>query len=222
MPSHTPSLTAHSACRSRREGAKGEAEDGRQAPHQEARREPAEHVRHARALEQQVHEQFAVLGTTRGFATLPPARSVITTTFYFTHHSLGFEIALDFRDETVYVYLVRLQDGQVPRGGYIVDGEVVRLPLRFVLRDLLQVADERLDALDALLRARSPLDYEGAVEAVKRWREIIEHRIDLIEQTPITCALPSGRHDLSAHEYRVAWSAHSRCGLRLEWLPCRE
>jgi hypothetical protein len=85
---------------------------------------------------------------------------------------------------------VRLQEGQVPRGGCLVDGEVVRLPLRFVLRDLLQLADERLDALDTFLRACSPLDYEGAVEAVTRWGEFIEHSVDLIEQAPSPVHFP--------------------------------
>jgi hypothetical protein len=142
------------------------------------------------ALEQLAQEQFAVLVTTRGFTALPPERSVITTTFYFTHRTLGLQITLDFRDETVYVYLLRLRDGRVPKHGYIVDGEVVRLPLRFVLRDVLQAADEQMDALDAFVRARSPLDYEAAVEAVKRWGEIVVQSVNHLEQTSSATLFP--------------------------------
>jgi hypothetical protein len=141
-------------------------------------------------LERFVEEQLTTLISQRGLIPAPTEREGIWTTYYLTHGALGFQITLDYPEEFIYMYILRLSDGNVPQHGFIVDGEVVREDLLIALREILQVKDEQIEALRPLLRGNN-LDYSTATLVIQSWRELIERYLDFLEAQPLEVIFPS-------------------------------
>lgn len=62
---------------------------------------------------------------------------------------IGVEVQLDFRDDTVEVYLLRMRAGELPPDGFVdvVRGERICASFLQLLKDFLRVEDARLDRL---------------------------------------------------------------------------
>lgn len=153
---------------------------------------------HQGELEQLAQERFAFLTREKGFAPRPSEREVQWTSYYYTNPraSIGVEVQLDFRDDTVRVHLLRLRDGEPPPRGYVdVDrGERIRVAFQQLLKNILRVEDARLDELYDMLYAPPPpgewRDHHWADEALARWQDLVERYIDTVEQQPLEALFP--------------------------------
>src|SRR5258708_30109268 len=110
---------------------------------------------HRGELEQLAQDRFAFLTSEKGFTLRPSEREAQWTSYYYTNPraSIGVEVQLDFRDDTVGVDLLRLRDGELPPDGYVdVDrGERIRVAFQQLLKNILHVEDARLGGLYDML-----------------------------------------------------------------------
>jgi hypothetical protein len=140
--------------------------------------------------EQFTEEQLATLIAQRGLIPAPGERGGNRTTYYLTRGALGFQITLDYPEEFIYMYILRLSNGVLPEHGFIVDSEVVRGYLLIALREILHVRDEQIETLRPLLRGNN-LDYPTARLVIQSWRELIERYLDFLEAQPLDVLFPS-------------------------------
>lgn len=153
---------------------------------------------HRGELEQPAQDRFAFLTREKGFVPRPSEREAQWTAYSYTNPraSIGVEIYLDFRDDTVLVHQVRLRDGELPPHGYVdVDrGERRRVSILSLLKNILHVEDARLDELSDMLYAAPPpgqwRDHHWADEALARWQDLVERYIDMVAQRPIEALFP--------------------------------
>jgi hypothetical protein len=123
-------------------------------------------------LEQFMREEFAFLVAQHGYLETLGKREAMFTVLYYSKQLLGFRVVLDYRDQTLYPDLIRPPAGLKPKVSYIVDNQVVRVPLLIFLEDMLHIADKKVTILAQTLGSGS-LDFQGALEGVVGLREII-------------------------------------------------
>lgn len=150
-------------------------------------------------LEQIALDRFAFLVRKEGFIQRSSERAPQWTTYCYTYADpgapIGIEVQLDFRDDTVRVYLLRLRDGELPSHGFVkVDrGERIRVSFLLLLKGILHVEGAQLDALSSLLYT-APLgqgrDYAWADDALERWQGVVEHHIAMVVQQPLEVLFP--------------------------------
>ena len=141
-------------------------------------------------LEQLTQDRFGNLLTTKGFLEAPTERTVISTHFYFTREDRGLDITLEYREKRVELYLLRLIGGNVPKHGYIENGEVVCIPLMRCLHDFLHFDDERISDLRAILQI-DVLDFDSAAAAVCAWGDVVEHHLEFLTVQSLSTLFPS-------------------------------
>ena len=153
---------------------------------------------HRDELEQLAQDRFAFLTREKGLTARPSEREAQWTTYYYTdpRAPIGIEIHLDFRDDMVWVYLLRLRDGELPPEGFVdVDrGERIAVSFLQLLKNILQVEDEQLDRLSDMLYTppslAQPHDHRWADEVLARWQDLVERYIDLVELQPVETLFP--------------------------------
>src|SRR5262249_1073130 len=99
-------------------------------------------------IEQLAQDRFAPLASKLGWTELRRQHNRYQTSYYYMlTQQLGLEIYMEWHDEYVEVYLVRLNKGKRPRDSglfSITSGEGIRTPVRYLLDTLLHVEDEWL------------------------------------------------------------------------------
>jgi hypothetical protein len=153
---------------------------------------------HRDELEQLAQERFVFLVREKDFGPRPRKRDAQWTSYFYTHRraSIGIQIHLDFRDDTVWAYLVRLRDGELPPHGFVDvnRGERIRVSILSLLRDILHVEDGRLDALSDMLytppQPEQLRDHRWAEDVLARWSDLVERYIDLVVRQPMEALFP--------------------------------
>ena len=140
-------------------------------------------------LERSAQEQLQFLLTEKSYKQAATERKPMSTIYYRIAQDIGFQMTLEFRDESVELYLLQLDEGRVPRHGCIVESTAVRLPLIVVLRDIVRIDDVQIAAQDRLLRSGS-LDFHQAEAALPGWRAILERYVDFLESQPLGVLFP--------------------------------
>jgi hypothetical protein len=140
----------------------------------------------------------------KGYTLSSSEQDVFMTSDYYVRRgdSVGIEVALDLRDEAVWVYLLRLHDNGLPPHGFVdvEKGERIRVSLLTVLKRFLGVKDAQLDELAAMLNAPQAIrtrDYSWASEALTRWSDLVELYIDEVSHEPIAVLFPPPPPDAS-------------------------
>lgn len=148
---------------------------------------------HRRELEQQARDQFTFLLRDKGFTRGPTERTVWATAEHYlqTREQIGVEVEIDFRDETVRVYLLKVLDGKLPQNGFVANGERIRIAFLSLLRDVLGVEDEQVEALFHLLTAEENRNYQFASDVLARWHDIVECYIDIVSHQPLAVLFPA-------------------------------
>jgi hypothetical protein len=141
-------------------------------------------------LERFMREEFAFLVAQHGYSETLGKREAMFTTLYYTKQLLGFRVVLDYRDQTLYPDLIRLPHGLKPQVSYLVDDQVVRVPLFVLFEDMLHIADKQATILAQTLGSGS-LDFQSALEGVAGLREIIERYLEMVETQPLNKLFPS-------------------------------
>jgi hypothetical protein len=131
-------------------------------------------------LEQRMREESAFLIAQHGYLETLGKREAMFTSLYYVKQPVGFRMILDYRDQTVYPDLIRLPQGLKDAVGYIVDDQVVRVPLFLLFEDMLHIEDKQITSLAQSFGAGS-LDFQGALEGVIQLREIIERYLEMVE-----------------------------------------
>ena len=140
-------------------------------------------------VESLTQELFGFLIKEKGFRRGRTERGGLSTTYNFKHLAaeIGVAVHLDFRDGTIDLYLLRLDDGKLPEfGGF--GGRKQDLPL--FLRDNLHIQSESLEALFALYRSREPRNYEFYATLLRAMRDVVGEYIDLLLQQPLDVLFP--------------------------------
>lgn len=153
---------------------------------------------HRDELEEVAQERFAFLTSDKGLGPCSSQREVQSTSYYYVdpRAPIGIEIHLDFRDETVRMYLLRLRDSALPPHGFVdvEKGERIRVSFLSLLKDILRVEDGRLDEMSDLLdtapSSAQPRDHRWADTAVARWRDVVERHIDMVARQPLEALFP--------------------------------
>jgi hypothetical protein len=153
---------------------------------------------HRDELEQLAQDRFAFLTREKGFTLRLSQQKAQWTNYDYTNPlaSIGVEVQLDFRDDTVRVHLLRLRDGELPPHGFVdVDrGERIAVAFQQLLKNILRIEDARLDALYEMLYATpspaQPRDHHWADEVLARWQDVVERYIDPVAQQPIEVLFP--------------------------------
>lgn len=150
-------------------------------------------------LERLALDRFDFLVLKEGFIMRSSERAPQWTTYCYTYTDpgapIGIEVQLDFRDDTVRVYLLRLRDGELPSHGFVdVDRrERIRVSFLLLLKGILHVEGAQLDALSSLLCAAPSgvgRGFAWADDALARWREIVECHIAMVAQQPLEPLFP--------------------------------
>jgi hypothetical protein len=141
-------------------------------------------------LEQLAHERFASFLIEHGFLEEPTERDTISTIYYFVHLDRGIQITLEYREMRVELYLLRLIEGKLPRHGYILSGEVVRIPLMVCLHNFLHLDDEQISDLRTILKI-DVLNFDSAVDAVNGWANVVERHLTLLDTQPLSTLFPT-------------------------------
>src|SRR5260221_2439571 len=76
---------------------------------------------HRDELEQLAQDRFAFLTREKGFTVRLSEREAQWTNYYYTdlRAPIGVEVQLDFRDDTVRAYLLRMRDSELPPHGFV-------------------------------------------------------------------------------------------------------
>jgi hypothetical protein len=149
-------------------------------------------------LEQLAQDRFAFLVEDKGFAHRPAERDVFATSQHYarTDVQLSVQVQLDFRDATVRVYLLRLQDGKLPLHGFVDVDRNVRIRIAFLslLTNNLEVRDVGLDELSDVLSTPpspgQPRDYAWADATLARWQDVVGRYLDMVVQQPLERLFP--------------------------------
>ena len=108
---------------------------------------------------------------------------------------LGLEVSLDFQDEYVEIYLVKLMKGKRPRDiSYTsATGERIRMPVMHLLNQDLYAHDERLDGMRRMIAVWTARSYRGdeyAEDVLTTMAEVVEHYLDFFLQQPEQILFP--------------------------------
>ncbi len=160
---------------------------------------------HRDELERLTQDRFAFLTREKGLVSRSSEREAQLTSYYYTdlRAPIGIQLYLDSRDDTVWVYLLRLRDGELPPHGFVdVDrGERIRVSFLSLLKDILHVEDGRLDQLSDMLYTppspERPRDHHWADELLALWQDLVERHIDLVAQQSIEVLFPPPPPDAS-------------------------
>lgn len=151
-------------------------------------------------FERLTQELFGFLITEKGFRRGRTERSGLSTTYNYKHVTAGVGVGvdLDFRDGTIDLYLLKLDDGKLPEfGGF--GGRRRDVPL--FLRDNLHIHGKQLDALFALYRSTQPRNYQYYADLLRAMRDVVAQHIDLLLQQPLDVLFPlAGRRRNGAGE----------------------
>jgi len=141
-------------------------------------REPLEHF---------AQQTFEFLSTEHGFVVQPLEHSVWSSILYYTKDLLAIEVSLAVRDNYASVNLLKLQNGKIPPHGYFVNEERIRIPLLYVLREVLHVHDSNVDALYEYLSISQERDF---VTSLQLSRAIVVPYLDDIFREPLDALFP--------------------------------
>lgn len=149
-------------------------------------------------LERLAEDTFGFLVSDKGWTRGRTEKSATASTYYYKQArfvgSLGLQVTLDFRDESVDVNLVKLDAGKVPPHGYDEnEGGVIRRRVDSVLREALRVQDRRADEVVALLKTRKPWDCATASSLLRAYGELVAAYFDLLVQQPLEILFPPSR-----------------------------
>lgn len=141
-------------------------------------REPLEHF---------AQQTFEFLSTEHGFVAQPLEHSVWASNLYYTKDLLAIGVSLDIRESYAEVYLLKLQNGKIPPHGYFVNEERIRIPLLYVLREVLHVHDSNVNALYDYLSTSQQHDF---VTSLQLSRAIVVPYLDDIFREPLDALFP--------------------------------
>ena len=94
---------------------------------------------------------------------------------------------MDIRESYAEVYLLKLQNGKIPPHGYFVNEERIRIPLLYVLREVLHVHDSNVNALYDYLSTSQQHDF---VTSLQLSRAIVVPYLDDIFREPLDALFP--------------------------------
>lgn len=130
-------------------------------------------------LERYTTEQFAFLEKDHGFRPPQISRDPYTV-FDYLREPIAVELQIDWREGWVFVLIVRLEGGQLPKGYYMSEGRKVRVHLLNTVRERKWGVDQKLLSrlrAEAKVRAESIEDFEAKVVDA---RMLVEACIDRI------------------------------------------
>lgn len=147
------------------------------------------------ALEALAQERFAFVLADTGFVKGPTERGAFATAYsYKDRHQvaqLGVQTLLDFRAACVDVSLVRLESGKWPKLGQTErKGRTVRIPLPYLLREVLLVKDAHLNQAVELSRTKRPWDAQLAAQMLDVCHDLLVRYITLVLQQPADVLFP--------------------------------
>jgi hypothetical protein len=137
-------------------------------------------------LEQAAQDLFAFLIEDKGFSLGPTERTAYNSTlFRYLQAPICVEIGMDFRDNGVDVYMLRLDGATVPKKSWMIFQPDKRITFLTLLRDILNVRDDRLVILYQHLYSGPPHGYHWAAQALDLWRDLVLDYIDTVLEQPL-------------------------------------
>ena len=146
-------------------------------------------------LERLAKDTFAFLVADKAWSRGRTEKNAGASTYYFKPArfvaALGLEVAIDFRDESVDVNLVKMDAGKIPAHGHDEnESGVIRRRIDLLPPDVLRIQDPRLDEVSALLKTKKPWDSATAESLLRAYGAIVATYIDKLLRQPIDILFP--------------------------------
>ena len=143
-------------------------------------------------LEQMAQNHFAFLIDDKGFSFGPTERTAYNfTMFRYLQSPLCLEIEMDFRDNGVGMYALKLNSATAPRNTWMMYNSDRGTFFLTLLRIVLKVQDDRLMALYQHQFSEGPHGYRWAMQGLDQYRDLVMDYIDTVRVQPLDRLFPS-------------------------------
>jgi hypothetical protein len=143
-------------------------------------------------MAQLAQNHFASLIDDKGFSFGPTERTAYNfTMFRYLQSPLCLEIEMDFRDNGVGMYALKLDDATVPKNTWVMYNSDRRIYFLTLLRNVLKVQDDRLMALYQHQFSEGPHGYRWAMQGLDQYRDLVMDYSDTVLVQPLDRLFPS-------------------------------
>jgi hypothetical protein len=135
----------------------------------------------AKDLETLVLDAFAFLEEEWGFNHPVLTHERWSTTIAYLSKEIGIEIELDWRDLDVFILVTRLDQGKLPKGYYVSDGQTRRIHLEHVLQKYFNVSPSAIKEFPQFDRKkRQQRNRQAMEERVAAYQQLLRNYIGMI------------------------------------------
>lgn len=118
-------------------------------------------------------DKFSYLEKQMGLSRPKISRETWKTRISYLGKETGFDIELDWRELDVFVLLVRLEEGKLPKGYYVSQGRKCRLIIEQVLKDRFHVSLDEMNKINQSIKKSKKRSVDIMVKRLDEYQNLL-------------------------------------------------
>lgn len=118
-------------------------------------------------------DKFSFLENQMGLSKPKISRETWKTRISYLGKETGFDIELDWRELDVFVLIVRLEEGKLPKGYYVSQGRKSRVIIEQVLKESFNVNLEEMNKINQSIKKSKQRSIETMVKRLNEYKNLL-------------------------------------------------